>query len=94
MRQNVSLERGDKLERRIGGGGCYFFYYFTVVQFSHIYSVCGESKVSFYYFSDLQSFELATQDFHPHSHSSPVLKPGIICAFLIYSVSLQEMLTA
>ena len=27
----------------------------------------GESKVSLYYFLDLQSFELAMQDFHPRS---------------------------
>ena len=34
------------------------------------------------------------QDFHPHSHPSLVLKPGIICKFLIHSGSLQKMLTA
>ena len=34
------------------------------------------------------------QDFHPHSHQSLVLKPGIICKFLIHSGSLQKMLTA
>ena len=45
-------------------------------------------------FSDLQSFELAMQDFHPRSHPSLVLKPGIICTFLIHSRSLQKMLTA
>ena len=76
-----------------GGGDATFFYYFTV-QFSHIYFVWGESKVSFYYFSDLQSLELAMQDFNPCSHSSLVLKPGIIFAFLIHSGSLQKMLTA
>ena len=32
------------------------------------------------------------QDFHPHP--SLVLKPGIICIFLICSGSLQKMLTA
>ena len=73
--------------------GLPLFYYFTV-HFSHIYCVCGESKVSLYYFSDLQSFELAMQDFHPRSHPSLVLKPGIICTFLIHSGSLQKMLTA
>ena len=47
------------------------------------------------------SFELAMQDshpslqdFHPRSHPSLVLKPGIICTFLIHSGSLQKMLTA
>ena len=34
------------------------------------------------------------QDFHPRSHPSRVLKPGIICTFLIHSCSLQKMLTA
>ena len=33
------------------------------------------------------------QDFHPRSHPSLVLKPGIICTFLIHSGSLQKMLT-
>ena len=44
--------------------------------------------------SHLQSFELAMQDFHPHSHSSLALKPGIICTYLIHSGGLQKMLTA
>ena len=34
------------------------------------------------------------QDFHPRFHPSLVLKPGIICTFLIHSGSLQKMLTA
>ena len=34
------------------------------------------------------------QDFHPRSHPSLVLKPGIIYTFLIHSGSLQKMLTA
>ena len=33
-------------------------------------------------------------DFHPLSHPSLVLKPGIISTFLIHSGSLQKMLTA
>ena len=45
-------------------------------------------------FSDLQSFELAMQDFHPRSHPSFVLKPSSICTFFIHSGSLQKMLTA
>ena len=57
------LERGEKPVKRgvdveMGGGGLPLFYYFTV-QFSHNYCVYGERKVSLYYFSDLQSFELA-----------------------------------
>ena len=97
-RQNFLLEREDKPEKGVDvemgtGGGCHCFYYFTV-QFSHICCVWGESKVSLYYFSDLQSFELAMQDFYPRSHSSLLLKLGIICTFLIHSGSLQIMLTA
>ena len=34
------------------------------------------------------------QEFHPHSHPSLELKPGITCTFLIHSGSLQKMLTA
>ena len=34
------------------------------------------------------------QDFNPRSHPSLLLKPGIICIFLIHSGSLQKMLTA
>ena len=62
------------------GGGCHFF---TTLQFSSIA----------FTFLDLQSFELAMQDFHPHSHPSLVLKPGIIYTFLIHSGSLQKMST-
>ena len=32
-------------------------------------------------------------DFHSRSHPSLVVKPGIICKFLIHSGSLQKMLT-
>ena len=50
---------------------------------------------SLYYFSDLQSFQLAMQD--SQIFIVPiyciVLKPGIICTFLIHSSSLQKMLT-
>ena len=53
--------------------------YFTV-QFNHIY-IFGFSV------------KLAMQDFHPCSHQSLVLKPGIICTFLIHSGNLQKMLT-
>ena len=63
--------------------------FFTILQFSSVtFTVCEESKVSLL----LQSFELAMQDFHPRSHSSLVIKPGIICTFLIHSGSLQKML--
>ena len=34
------------------------------------------------------------QDIRPCSHPRRVLKPGIICTFLIHSSSLQKMLTA
>ena len=93
--QNFLQERGDKLEKGfdVEMGGLPLFYYFTV-QFSPIYCVHGESKVPLYYFLDLQSFGLAMQDFHSRSHSSLLLKPGIICTFLIHSGSLKKMLTA
>ena len=98
--QRFWLEREDKPEKRVdvemrrgGRGRWHCFYYFTV-QFSHICCVWGESNVSLYYFLDLQPFELAMQDFHPRSHSSLLLKPGIICTFLIHSGILQKMLTA
>ena len=85
------LEREDKPEK--GGGvdveigGCHFF---TTLQFSSItFTVCL-GKVRFPLLSDLQPFELAMQDFHPCSHPSLVVKPGIICTFLIHSGSLQK----
>ena len=80
--QNFMLEKRIKLKRRSwcrNGGVATFF---TTLQFSSIA----------FTFSDLQTFELAMQDFHPHP--SLVLKPGIICIFLICSGSLQKMLTA
>ena len=89
MGQYFLLERGDKpvkgVDVKIGGGGATFLLLYSSVQ-SHLLCV-GECMVSLYYFSDLQSFELALQDFHPCSHSSLVLKPGFICAFLIHSGS-------
>ena len=72
------LERGDKPEKTEliqKWGVVTFFTTFSSIAFT---------------FSDLQSFELAMQDFHPHSHPSLVLKPGIICTFLIHSGSLQK----
>ena len=85
MGQYFLLEMGDKPENGVdvemGGRGCYFFYFLTV-PFSHIYPVWGKVWYPF-----IQSFELAMQDFHPCSHSSLVLKPGFICAFLIHSGS-------
>ena len=67
-----------------GGGWGGVATFFTTLQFSLIA----------FTFSDLQSFELAMLDFHPLSHPSLVLKPGIISTFLIHSGSLQKMLTA
>ena len=52
--------------------------FFTTLQFSFIA----------FTFLDLQSFELAMYNFHPRSHPSLVLKPGIIYTFLIYFVIL------
>ena len=87
--------KGDKpvkgVDVEMGGREVLLFFYYFTVPFSHIYPVWGESMVSLYYFSDLQSLELALQDFHPCSHSSLVRKPGLICAFLVV---LQKILTA
>ena len=76
--------KGDKLEKGELIKKWEVATFFTTLQFNSIT----------FTFSDLQSFDLAMQDFHPGSHQSLVLKPGIICAFLIYSGSLQKMLTA
>ena len=62
------------------------FYYFTVQ--SNVLCVGGGSL---YFFSDLQSFELAMQDSH---QVFIVLKPDTICTFLIHYGTLQKMLTA
>ena len=75
----INLKR--RVDVETGGGVATFF---STLQFSSIT----------FTFLDLQSFELVMQDFHPCSHSSLVLKPGIICTFLIHSGSLQKMLTA
>ena len=78
--QNL-LERGDKPEKgeliqkwRVGVATFY-----TTLQFSSI--TCT--------FSDLQSFELAMQYFHPCSHSSLVLKPVQISSPFWKSASLN-----
>ena len=85
QKRRMNLKRGVDVEM---GEVATFF---TTLQFSSVtFTACGESKVSLYYFLDLQSFELAMQDFHPRSHSSLLIKPGIICTFLIHSVSLQK----
>ena len=90
----INLKRGVDVEMRGRGEPLFLLLCSSVQQFSHIQCAWGESKVSLYYFSDLQSFELAMQDFHPRPHSSLALKSGIIYAFLIHSGSLQKMLTA
>ena len=72
--QKFLLERGDKPVKRevdveMGGRGGYHL--FATLQFSSAtFTLCVRVCVcvSLYYFSDLQSFELAMQDFHPHSH--------------------------
>ena len=67
------------------------FYYFTVQ--SNVLCVGGGEGGggSLYFFSDLQSFELAMQDSH---QVFIVLKPDTICTFLIHYGTLQKMLTA
>ena len=61
------------------------------LQFNNIYCVCRESKVPFVTF---RIFSILSQRFKILIHVSIVLKPGIICTFLIDSGSLQKMLTA
>ena len=68
--------------------GCHFF---VTLQFNHIYRVCGESKVSFITF---WIFSLLSYPFKILMQVFIVLKPGIICTFLIHSGSLQKMLSA
>ena len=82
--RNFLLERGDKPEK----GCCHFF---ITLQFNHIYCVWGESKVPFI---TLQIFSLLSQPCKILIQVFIVLKPGIICTFLIHSGSLQKMLTA
>ena len=71
-----------------GGGRLPLFYYFTVP--SHLLCV-GKSKIPFIIF---RIFGLLSYPFKILIHVFIVLKPGIICTFLIHSGSLQKMLTA
>ena len=86
------LETGDKPEKGdliYKWRGCHFF---ITLQFNHIYCVWeGESKVLFI---TLRIFSILSQLFKILIHVFIVLKPGIICTFLIHFVSLQKMLTA
>ena len=68
-------------------GGCHI-YYFTAQ--SHLLYV-RESKVPFI---TLWIFTLLSQPCTILIQVFTVLKPGVICTFLIHSGSLQEMLTA
>ena len=70
------LEKGNKLLKRgvdvKMGGGEGVGATFTTLQFSSVtFTVCvcvWKVRYPFITFWDLQSFELAMQDFHPHSH--------------------------
>ena len=77
------MKRGVDVEIGWGGGGRFTTFLITL----------QSSSIAFK-FLDLQSFELTMQEFHPHSHPILVLKPGIICTFLIQFGSLQKMLNA
>ena len=81
----INLKRGGSCRN---GGGCHFF---ITLQFNHIYCVSGKSKVPFITF---RIFSILSQPFKILIHVFIVLKPGIICTFLIHSGSLQKMLTA
>ena len=88
--QNFLLERGKQLKRRVDVemGVCHFS---ITLQLSHIYCVWGESKVPFITF---WIFSILSQPFKILIHVFIVLKPGIICTFLVHSGNLQKVLTA
>ena len=89
--RNFLLERGDKPEKCVcvcgGGGGCHFLLLYSSITFT----VCG-GKVRFplLLFGTSVFSKLCKILFQVFI----VLKPDIICTFLIHSVSLQKMLTA
>ena len=91
--QNVLLEKGDKPERGEGGRvdvemeGCHIYY--VTVQ-SHLLYL-RENKVPFI---TLWIFTLLSQPCTILIQVFTVLKPGVICTFLIHFGSLQKMLTA
>ena len=83
-RKKFFARKGINLTRRSRCRNGEVATFLTTLQFSSIT----------FTFLDLQSSELAMHDFHPGSHQSLVLMPGIICTFLIHCGSLQKMLTA
>ena len=90
--RNFLLERGINLKRmgegggvwcrNWGGGGCHFF---ITLKFNHIYFVWGESKVPFITF---WIFSLFSKPCKILIQVFIVLKPDIICTFLIHSGNL------
>ena len=80
----INLKEGVDVEMR----DCYFLIY---LQFNHINSLCGKSKVSFITF---QLFSLLSQTSKVLIQVFIVLKNCAIFIFLIYSGSVQKMLTA
>ena len=88
--RNVLLERGINLKKGVDVemGGCNFFIIYSSIKFT----VCGGgSKVPFITF---WIFSLLSYPFKILIQVLIVLKPGVICTFLIDSGSLQKMLTA
>ena len=81
--RNFLLERGINLKRRGGG--------LITLKFNHIYFVWGESKVPFITF---WIFSLFSKPCKILIQVFIVLKPDIICTFLIHSGNLQKILTA
>ena len=81
--QDILLGRGDKPEK--GGGVATFLLVYSSVTFT----VCGEVL-----FITFRIFSILSEPFKILIHFFYVLKPGIICIFLIHSGSLQKMLTA
>ena len=96
----LPLLKGGRTFRKMshlgGGGGVRNFLLerginLITLQFNHIYCMCGESKVSFITF---WIFSLWSYPFKSLIQVFIVLKPGIICTFLIHSGSVQKKLAA
>ena len=90
--QNVLLERviNQKKGVDVEMGGCNFFIIYGSIKFTVCVYV-GGSKVPFITFWILS---LLSYPFTIFIQVLIVLKPGVICTFLIDSGSLQKMLTA
>ena len=87
-RWGINLKRAGR--SLCTNGGALTFCHFTFLLY-HIYGVWGKSKVPFITFWILS---LSSWPCRILIQLFIVLKPGIICTFLIHSVGIQKMLTA